>query len=224
MRLPLNEEEKRYYAQGTIAMVYHIVGKFQSSGAENDDLVGSGMIGLTKALNSFDKDRDIKFSTYAFTCIRNEILHFLRKENVYNYNVVLSGSGISTDDEGNVLTIEDIKGTNKDFVESGIELSDDLILLYEKIELLNEKEKFVLIHRFGLKGAKILTQSEVGQILGMSQPYICRMEKGIRKKLFKSLEGKIRLEDTGYYKGDDSLEYQDMTGDINDIDYLQQAS
>lgn len=197
----LTAQEKNVIAEENFNLLYYVANKFSNTGIPYDDLIGIGTIGYTKALNTYDLKKGAKFSTYAINCIRNEILHFLRKEKKHIQNTVLSGNSLYTDSEGNSLAIEDTisTNTNNETIEDKILLKEDIEILMETIKRLPEREQFIIKNRYGLLGKQTLTQNKLAEKLGMSQANISKLEQSIIKKLFRLLKGKIKLEGNDFY-------------------------
>ena len=151
-----------------------------------EDLISIGTIGLVKAINTFKADKNIKLATYASRCIENEILMYLRKNNKIRYEISLD-EPLNIDYDGNELLLGDIVGTDDDLVEQEMLKSDQKKIFYEALKELNEREKEILILRYGLSNNDELTQKEVADLLGISQSYISRLEKKIIKKLRSQL-------------------------------------
>ena len=166
-------------------LVAHIVKKYSST-AEADDLISAGSIGLIKAVNSFDADKNIKLATYASRCIENEILMFLRKTHNIKTEVSID-EPLNTDWDGNELLLSDVLGTDSDEISKDLEDEIDKKLLYEAIEKLSKREKQIIRLRFGLNSDTEKTQKEVADMLGISQSYISRLEKRIISRLKKEI-------------------------------------
>ena len=151
-----------------------------------EDLIGIGTIGLVKAINTFKSDKNIKLATYASRCIENEILMFLRKNNKLRYEISLD-EPLNVDYDGNELLLSDIVGTDDDLIEQEILKSDQKKMFYDALKDLNDREKEILILRYGLSNQDELTQKDVASLMGISQSYISRLEKKIIKKLRQQL-------------------------------------
>ena len=193
---PLNKEEEAYYLsrlkedetvktvliERNIRLVVYIARKFENTGIGIEDLVSIGTIGLIKAVNTFDPDKNIKLATYASKCIENEILMYIRKTSKLKSEISFD-EPLNTDWDGNELLLSDILGTEDDIIFKYLEEEIDRGLLDEAIETLNDREKQIMELRFGLKGNEEKTQKEVADFLGISQSYISRLEKRIVKRL-----------------------------------------
>ena len=172
-----------------LRLVVYIARKFDNTGADTDDLVSVGTIGLIKAVNSFDPEKNIKLATYASRCIENEILMYLRRL-VRVRNEVSFDEPLNTDWEGNELLLSDILGTDSDVVYKDIETGVEKELLRGALRRLPERDRRIMTMRFGLDGKEEMTQKDVADVLGISQSYISRLEKKIIARL-KSEIGKL---------------------------------
>jgi RNA polymerase sporulation-specific sigma factor len=167
-----------------LRLVVYIARRFENTGVDLDDLVSVGTIGLIKAVNSFNVDKNIKLATYASRCIENEILMHLRRT-VKLKSEVSFDEPLNTDWEGNELVLSDVMGTDGDVVYKKIENSVETELLTQALCKLNGREKEIMELRYGLNGGEEKTQKEVADMLGISQSYISRLEKKIICRLKK---------------------------------------
>ena len=167
-----------------LRLVVYIARRFENTGVDLDDLVSVGTIGLIKAVNSFNSDKNIKLATYASRCIENEILMHLRKT-VRLKSEVSFDEPLNTDWEGNELMLSDVMGTDGDVVYKRIENGVDAELLGVALTKLNDREREIMELRYGLSGGEEKTQREVADTLGISQSYISRLEKKIIVRLKK---------------------------------------
>lgn len=177
-----DEAVKSSLVEHNLRLVVYIARKFDNTGADAEDLVSVGTIGLIKAVNSFKPDKNIKLATYASRCIENEILMYLRRL-VRLRNEVSFDEPLNTDWEGNELLLSDILGTDSDAVYKDIETGVEKELLRGALEKLPEREKRIMDLRFGLSGKEEMTQKDVADLLGISQSYISRLEKKIIARL-----------------------------------------
>ncbi len=184
-----DEEVKSSLVEHNLRLVVYIARKFDNTGADSDDLVSVGTIGLIKAVNSFRPDKNIKLATYASRCIENEILMYLRRL-VRVRNEVSFDEPLNTDWEGNELLLSDILGTDSDTVYKDIESGVEKELLRSALARLPERERRIMNLRFGLDGREEMTQKDVADLLGISQSYISRLEKKIIARL-KNEIGKL---------------------------------
>ena len=165
-----------------LRLVVFLSKKYENTGVDLEDLVSIGTIGLIKGVNTYKLDKNIKLATYASRCIDNEILMFLRKNKRRRGEISFEDS-LSYDSEGNELHLEDILGTAEDIVTRPLEEEIEKKILYEELVKLNDRDKEIMMLRYGLCGRKELTQKEVAEMLGISQSYISRIEKKIINKL-----------------------------------------
>ena len=169
-----------------LRLVVYISKRFENTGINIEDLISIGTIGLIKAVNTFNSGKKIKLATYASRCIENEILMYLRKISAQRTEVSFD-EPLNTDWDGNELLLSDILGTDEDEVSRPLEDDADRQMLMAAIECLNEREKAIILMRFGLSGSGEYTQKEVADILGISQSYISRLEKRIIDRLRREM-------------------------------------
>lgn len=165
-----------------LRLVVFLSKKYENTGVDLEDLVSIGTIGLIKGVNTYKLDKNIKLATYASRCIDNEILMFLRKNKRRRGEVSFEDS-LSYDSEGNELHLEDILGTADDIVTRPLEEEVEKKILYRELARLNDRDKEIMMRRYGLFGKKEMTQKEVAEELGISQSYISRIEKKVISKL-----------------------------------------
>ena len=166
-----------------LRLVAHIVKKFENTGEDSEDLISIGTIGLIKAIESYQVDKGTKLATYAARCIENEILMHLRSLKKTRKDVSLHDP-IGTDKEGNEITLIDVLGTETDEVVDAVQLKLESSKIYQHIHILDDREKEVIIGRFGLDQDKEKTQREIARELGISRSYVSRIEKRALMKLF----------------------------------------
>ena len=147
-----------------LRLVVYIAKKFENTGIGIEDLVSIGTIGLMKAINTFNTNKNIKLATYASRCIENEILMYLRRSSKIKGEVSID-EPLNQDGDGNELLLSDILGTDSDVTSRRIEDEVDKSLLKAAIEKLNKREKYIMELRFGFKGEKEKTQKEVADML-----------------------------------------------------------
>ena len=185
------EEEKNDAKQKLILhnlrLVAHITKKYNSLQKDQDELISIGVIGLIKAILSYDTEKSIRLATYASRCIENEILMSLRFSKKYQNDVSLH-EPIGTDRDGNEIVILDVINSNTpDFADQiYLSLQSEKMLSAVKNNL-SEREKTVVILRYGLWNHDVLTQQEIASILGISRSYVSRIEKKALKKLNAAL-------------------------------------
>ncbi len=170
-----------------LRLVVYIAKKFESPGASVEDLISIGTIGLMKAVNTFQVERNIKLATYASRCIENEILMHLRKSSQLRHEVSIDDP-LNVDWDGNELLLSDLLGSDPDLVNRDIEQEAERSMLRRAVDRLSPREKAIMVLRFGLGTEKEHTQKEVADQLGISQSYISRLEKRIIHRLRRDLE------------------------------------
>ena len=183
-------ESKKILVERNLRLVVYIAKKFENTGIDLEDLISIGTIGLMKAINTFNTDKNIKLATYASRCIENEILMQLRRTTRIKTEVSID-EPLNKDGEGNELLLSDVLGTEDDIISKDIEDEVDKKLLRIAISRLNKREKDIMKLRFGIDGLGIeKTQKEVADMMGISQSYISRLEKKIMKKMKKEIMSK----------------------------------
>ena len=169
-----------------LRLVVYLAKKYESSGVPAEDMISIGTIGLIKAVNTFTPARNIKLATYASRCIGNEILMYLRKSSNRRQEASID-EPLNTDWDGNELLLSDVLGTDSDLISRPLEDMVDQQLLREALEKLPEREKKIVVLRFGLAGRREKTQKEVADLMGISQSYISRLEKRIMTRLKREI-------------------------------------
>ena len=181
-----DEEAKNLLIEHNLRLVVYIAKKFDNTGCDLEDLISVGAIGLIKAVQSFNVEKNIKLATYASRCIENEILMHIRKKSKQSGEVSLD-EPLNYDKDGNELLLADILVYEGDNVTKEMERSSEKKILWEAIKKLNMREQKIMELRFGLTGEDESTQKEVADMLGISQSYISRIEKKILSRLKKDL-------------------------------------
>lgn len=199
---PLTQEEEKVFInklledsgiaktvliERNLRLVVYIAKKFENAGINVEDLISIGTIGLIKAVNTFNPNKNIKLATYASRCIENEILMYLRR-NSKNKIEISFDEPLNIDWDGNELLLSDILGTDEDVVYNNLEEEVNKELLKYALKKLSNREKKIMELRFGLTGGKEMTQKEVADLLGISQSYISRLEKKIIFRLKKEIK------------------------------------
>ena len=182
-----NKQAKEKLIEHNLRLVVYIAKKFENTGINIEDLFSIGAIGLIKAVQTYNFEKKIKLATYASRCIENEILMQLRKTNKLKNEISLD-EPLNADSDGNELLLEDILFADNESVSNDMEKSAEKEILWQILEKLNEREKEIMVLRFGLSGNEEKTQKEVADMLGISQSYISRIEKKILGKMRKDLE------------------------------------
>lgn len=181
-----SESAKQLLIEHNLRLVVYISRRFENTGVNLEDLISIGTIGLIKAINTYRREKNIKLATYASRCIENEILMYIRK--IANQKAEVSlDEPINMDYDGNELLLSDILGTDEDMILRPLEDDVDLCVLRQALKQLPDREREIVMMRFGLEGRKELTQKEVAQKMGISQSYISRLEKRIMLRLRKEM-------------------------------------
>ena len=184
-----DETAKQRLIEHNLRLVVFIARRFENTGVNLEDLISIGTIGLIKAIGTYHSDRNIRLATYASRCIENEILMYIRKLSARKGEVSLD-EPINLDSDGNEMRLSDILGTDEDVVTGHLEEETDKMLLRQALTELPDREREIVIMRYGLQGRKELTQKEVAEKLGISQSYISRLEKRIMQKMRKHILSK----------------------------------
>lgn len=184
-----DNEARQLLVEHNLRLVVYIAKKFENTCVGIEDLISIGTIGLMKAINTFNTDKNIKLATYASRCIENEILMFLRRSNRIKSEISID-EPLNQDGDGNELLLSDILGTESDITSRGIEDEVDKTLLRASIKRLSNREKNIMELRFGFETGEEKTQKEVADMLGISQSYISRLEKKIISKMKKEIISK----------------------------------
>ena len=177
-----DEIAKNKLIEHNLRLVVFLAKKYENTNVDLEDLVSIGTIGLIKGINTYKMGKNIKLATYASRCIDNEILMFLRKNKKRKTEISFEDS-LSYDADGNELHLEDILGTDKDIVPKELEDKIEKKVLIQEISKLSERDRKIMILRYGLFGHDEVTQKDVADMLGISQSYISRIEKKVIKKL-----------------------------------------
>ncbi|MBT9772027.1 RNA polymerase sporulation sigma factor SigK [Coprococcus catus] len=171
-----------------LRLVAHIVKKYIHSGKETDELISIGIIGLVKAVNTYNFDKGSRLATYAARCIDNELLMLMRGDKKRSREVSLYDP-IGTDKEGNEITLLSIIEHNNEDVVEQLARKQSLQKLSKIIsEVLTPREYFVVIRRYGLFGHSESTQRELASQLNISRSYVSRIEKKALEKLRHHLD------------------------------------
>ena len=167
-----------------LRLVAHIVKKFEHKQDEQDDLISIGTIGLIKGVDTYSLSKKVKLTTYCARCIQNEILMYYRSNNKNSKNISINES-IGYDKEGNEITIIDIlKSPKPDFL-MDLHLKDNIKLLNKYLKVLNEREKDIIVRRYGLNNKEEQTQKFIVKDLKISRSYVSRIEKRALTKMLR---------------------------------------
>ena len=183
-----DKEARSALIEHNLRLVVYIARKFDNTSVGVEDLISIGTIGLIKAINTFDVDKNIKLATYASRCIENEILMYLRRNNKTKLEVSID-EPLNFEWDGNELLLSDILGTEEDTIYRDMETEAEHKLLGKAIGRLSNRERVIVQMRFGLgtPDGEEKTQKEVADLLGISQSYISRLEKKIMQRLRREM-------------------------------------
>ncbi len=183
-----DEAARTELIEHNLRLVAHIAKKYALSGIDQDDLVSIGSIGLIKAVRSFKPDSG-RLATYASRCIENEILMALRSNRKTKGNVSLS-LPVGTDKEGNEIMLSDILGTDENEVPDAVALRIESGRAVRVLrEVLDPRERTVVLMRYGLADGKQHSQNEIATLLAISRSYVSRIEKKALEKMRDRLNG-----------------------------------
>lgn len=183
-------ESRDVLVEHNLRLVAYIAKRFENTGANIEELISIGTVGLMKAVSSFNAEKNIRLATYASRCIENEILMYIRKTASQKREVSID-EPLSVDWDGNELLLSDVLGSDSDVVSRDMENAEERRIVRDAVSDLNERERIIVEMRYGLSGGNELTQKEVADALGISQSYISRLEKKIMSRLKKKIQEKI---------------------------------
>ena len=196
---PLSHEEEEYYIdkflkgdksarniliERNLRLVAHIVKKYESKNTSTDDLISIGTIGLIKGIDSYNKNKDVKLTTYAAKCAENEILMYFRSNKKYLNNISLN-EVIAYDKDGDEVTLEDVIEENPIDFEENLDLKDNIKRISKYLNVLNKRELNIIKKRYGLNNEKEETQKEIAKKLNISRSYVSRIEKRALIKMLR---------------------------------------
>lgn len=198
----LTAEDKNRLAEENMSLVQYVVKRFINTGIDYDELFSVALMGYVKAINSYNPTRvtkqgkPIKFSTFAYRCIENEIFYFIRNDKKVREKTVSLQTTLSTDKNGNTLDLDSTLSTESQgelSLEEEIAKKEVIGVLLEIINNeLTDKERLIITHRFGIS-AENKTQNELAQMVNMSQANISKLEKNIMDKIKKIMISKYKI-------------------------------
>lgn len=181
-----DKEAKDILIERNLRLVAHIAKKYYSDNRDNEDLISIGIIGLIKAVNTYNQDKGNRLVTYASKCIENELLMMLRSEKKRNKEVSLS-EPIGMDKEGNTISLIDVVENDDIDTLQKMENAEDIVRVRGYVEeVLSDREKEIIVKRYGLDGSPPVTQKQVGNEMEISRSYVSRIEKRALEKLRKA--------------------------------------
>lgn len=196
---PLSKEEEDMYVEKAklgdklarekliehnLRLVAHIIKKYDSKNKDTDDLISIGTIGLIKGVDSYSKKKNTRLTTYAARCIENEILMYFRNNKKRSKDISINES-IGYDKEGNEITIIDILKTPAPDFALDLHKEDNINDLKNYLDVLTDREKQIIIYRYGLEDNDEITQKEISKKLGISRSYVSRIEKRALTKILR---------------------------------------
>ena len=193
----INKKDKKsrdILIEHNLRLVAHITKKYENTKTDNDDLISIGTIGLIKGIDSFSNKHGTKLTTYCARCIENEILMYFRS-NKKNNNTISLDEPIGYDKEGNDITILDILKTPAEDYTEDVYKKDSIKALNNYLKILSEREKEIIIKRYGLYNNDELTQKEIAKELNISRSYVSRIEKRAITKILREF-----MKDNNYKK------------------------
>ena len=166
-----------------LRLVAHIAKKYTGAGQPADDLISIGTIGLIKGIDTYSSSRATRLATYVSRCIENEILMCIRSARKIKAEVSLNVP-IGVDKDGNSISFDDILGTDPDDILNRLSLKIQISQLLKSLDVvLTEREKQIVVMRYGIRGSEAKTQREIASELGISRSYVSRIEKKALQKL-----------------------------------------
>ena len=196
---PLSDSEEEYYIdrlldgdkkarnkliEHNLRLVAHIVKKYETKNISADDLISIGTIGLIKGIDSYNKSRGVKLTTYAAKCAENEILMYFRSNKKHNNTVSLNDI-IAHDKDGCDITLIDVLGENTEDFNNTLEYKDNIKHLSKYLNVLNDRELLIIKMRYGLFNEEEKTQKEIAKQLHISRSYVSRIEKRALIKMLR---------------------------------------
>lgn len=179
-----DKEARNKLIEHNLRLVAHIVKKFDNGSYDTDDLISIGTIGLIKGIDSYKSSKATKITTYAARCIENEVLmHF--RSNKKNGNTISLNDSVGYDKDGNEVSLmEVIKDDSVDIADS-LHIKDNIMLLKDYFNVLSEREREILIKRYGLLNEEEQTQKQIAKKLNISRSYVSRIEKRALTKVLR---------------------------------------
>ena len=179
-----DKESRSKLIEHNLRLVAHIVKKYENSKEDSDDLISIGTIGLIKGIDSFSGSKNTKLNTYVARCIENEILMHFRNNKKRNKDISINES-VGFDKEGNEITILDILKTPAPDFALDIHKENNITDLKKYLDVLTEREKEIIIDRYGLYDSDEITQKEIAKKLNISRSYVSRIEKRALSKILR---------------------------------------
>ena len=182
-----NKDARSKLILHNLRLVAHIVKKFDNKGLVNDDLISIGTIGLIKGIDTYKKNPSTKISTYAAKCIQNELLMHYRQTKKNKSTISLNDS-VGYDKEGNEISLGELIVDKRLDVIDTIHNKNNIDLLIKYLNVLSDREKEIIIKRYGLNNKKDMTQKEIAKELNISRSYVSRIEKRALTKILREFK------------------------------------
>ena len=179
-----DKEARAKLIEHNLRLVAHIVKKYDTKENNTDDLISIGTIGLIKGIDSFKNDKNIRLTTYCAKCIQNEVLMYFRNNKKHINDVSLNDS-IGFDKDGNEINLIDVIKSDDEDILTTLHNKDSIDTLIKYLDILNEREKEIIIKRYGLFNNDELTQKEISSSMKISRSYVSRIEKRALLKIYK---------------------------------------
>ena len=179
-----DKEARNILIEHNLRLVAHIVKKYEHSKEDSDDLISIGTIGLIKGIDSYSYKHGARITTYCARCIENEILMYFRANKKNSKNISLNEM-IGFDKDGNEITFLDILKTPDPEYDLGLHKKQNIMNLKKYFAVLNDREKEIMIKRYGLNNTDEITQKEIAKELGISRSYVSRIEKRALTKMLR---------------------------------------
>jgi RNA polymerase sporulation-specific sigma factor len=182
-----NTDSRNKLIEHNLRLVAHIVKKFESKEHNPDDLISIGTIGLIKGVDSYNKEKATRITTYVARCIENEILMYFRSNKKNNNNISLNDS-IGFDKDGNEINLIDMIKDGGSDIADVLHTKNNIELLQKYLNVLNDREQLIIKKRYGLELRKEQTQKEIAKEMGISRSYVSRIEKRALTKMLKEFK------------------------------------
>ncbi len=179
-----DQEARNTLIEHNLRLVAHLVKKYEDKDVTTDDLISIGTIGLIKGIDSYNPNKNIRITTYIAKCAENEILMYFRANKRRGNDVSLNDT-LGIDKEGNEIYLIDVIPSEEEDFASIVHRNNNVQLLLNYLDILNEREKKILILRYGLFDSDVYTQKQISSMMNISRSYVSRLEKRALLKLYK---------------------------------------
>lgn len=177
-------EARNKLIEHNLRLVAHLVKKYENKDISSDDLISIGTIGLIKGIDSYDNNKNIKITTYIAKCAENEILMYFRANKRRNNDISLNDS-IGLDKDGNEICLIDVIPSISEDLDEIVFKNTNIKLLFRYLGVLNNRERDIIVMRYGLYNSENYTQKEIADMLNISRSYVSRIEKRALSKLYR---------------------------------------